>query len=47
MRHRVAAALLLTVALLTTLAWTGQCRARAKIARIGFLTHRALIEVSR
>jgi len=37
MRHRIAAALLLTVALLT-LGWTGQCRAQAKIARIGFLT---------
>jgi len=38
MRHRAAAALLLTVSLLTMLAWTGQCRAQAKIARIGFLT---------
>lgn len=37
MRHRIAAVLLLTLALLTTLGWTGQCRAQAKIARIGFL----------
>jgi ABC-type uncharacterized transport system substrate-binding protein len=37
MRHRIAAALLLTVVLLT-LGWTGQCWAQAKIARIGFLT---------
>lgn len=39
MRHRIAAVLLITVALLVvTLGWTGQCRAQAKIARIGFLT---------
>jgi len=38
MRHRIAAVLLVTVALLTTLGWTGQCWAQAKIARIGFLT---------
>jgi putative ABC transport system substrate-binding protein len=38
MRHRIAAVLLVTVTLLTTLAWTEQCRAQAKIARIGFLT---------
>jgi hypothetical protein len=38
MGHRIAAVLLLTVALLTTLGWTGQCWAQTKIARIGFLT---------
>jgi putative ABC transport system substrate-binding protein len=37
-RHRVSAALLLTVALVATLGWTGQCWAQAKIARIGLLT---------
>ena len=38
MRHRIAAVLLVAVALLTTLGWTGQCWAQAKVARIGFLT---------
>jgi putative ABC transport system substrate-binding protein len=38
MRHRIAAVLLLTLALLTTLGWTGPCWAQAKIERIGFLT---------
>ena len=38
MRHRIAVVLLLTLALLTTLGWTGQCWSQAKIARIGFLT---------
>jgi putative tryptophan/tyrosine transport system substrate-binding protein len=38
MRHRIAAVLLVAVALFTTLGWTGQCWAQAKIARIGFLT---------
>jgi ABC-type uncharacterized transport system substrate-binding protein len=38
MRHRIAGVLLVAVALLTTLGWTGQCWAQAKIARIGFLT---------
>ena len=38
MGHRIAAVLLLTLGLLTTLGWTGQCCAQAKIARIGFLT---------
>jgi putative tryptophan/tyrosine transport system substrate-binding protein len=38
MRYRIAAVLLVTVALLTTFGGTGQCLAQAKIARIGFLT---------
>jgi ABC-type uncharacterized transport system substrate-binding protein len=38
MRHRVAAQLLLAVALLTGLGWTGETWAQAKIARVGILT---------
>ena len=38
MRHRIAAVLLLAIALLATFGWTGQCWAQAKLARIGFLT---------
>jgi hypothetical protein len=37
-RHRVSAALLVAVAVVAALGWTGQCWAQAKLARIGFLT---------
>jgi len=37
-KHPSAAGLLLAIALLTTVGWTGQCWAQAKLARIGFLT---------
>ena len=38
MRHRIAAVLLVAVASLTTLGWTGNSWAQAKVAKIGFLT---------
>lgn len=38
MRHRIAAVLLLAVALLITVGWAERCWAQTKIARIGFLT---------
>ena len=38
MQHRTAAVLVLTVSLLTTLGWTGESWAQAKIPRVGILT---------
>jgi putative ABC transport system substrate-binding protein len=38
MRHRIAAVLLVMVALLTSLGWTGESWAQAKIARVGILS---------
>ena len=38
MKHRSAAELLLTVALLTSFGWTGESCAQTKIARVGILT---------
>ena len=40
MKHRTAAVLLLTVALLTTLGWPGESWGQAKIPRVGILTFR-------
>ncbi len=42
MKHRTAAVLLLTVALLTTLGWPGESWGQAKIPRVGILTFDAV-----
>ncbi len=42
MRYRIAAVVLLSAALLTSLGWTGESRGQAKLPRVGILTFDAI-----